>query len=413
VASDEGADGGAGTGAVAEAVDLGRPEAIADPAAFFGPLLAVADVHPHGRPRGWAVLGHDAVADAFRDADHLSADRVSVLERVAARRGEELRIVVDLLSGWMIFRDPPEHTRLRVPVRDAFTHRRVQGLADLVEEVVERAFDDLEAHPDGNLTATVAKPVPALVIGALLGLAPDERPLLERWSDDLATIVFSLDPSATVPGPVVRAAQAFHELFGRLVDHPPTDDGLVARIADRVEGFSRTELIGMCTMLLFAGHETTTTLIQNATALLLECPELEAHLRSPGADLDLAVDELLRVQGPARTMARKARVDHERAGVLIRAGDTVLLSISAANHDPRTFEDPGTIDLARDPNPHLGFGWGLHHCLGAQLARLEAATYLRVLLRRVPELRARGPVPPLVGSAMGAGRGPIHLHTDR
>jgi len=396
-------------GEVAAAIDLGTPAAIADPAGTFGPLLAAGEVHRHGRPRGWAVLGHAAVAEAFRDAELLSADRVSVLERVAARRGEELRLVVELLSGWMIFRDPPEHTRLRVPVRDAFTHRRVQGLAGLVEEVVERAFDDLEASPDGDLTATVAKPVPALVIGALLGLPPAERPLLQAWSDDLAAIVFSLDPGATVPGPVVWAARAFHDLFGRLVDDPPDDDGLVARIGRSVAGFSRTELVGMCTMLLFAGHETTTTLIQNATALLLERPELAEQLRSPDADLGLAVDELLRVQGPARTMVRKARVDHERAGVAMRAGDTVLLSIAAANHDPRVFAQPGRIDPARDPNPHLAFGWGLHHCLGAQLARLEAATFLRVLLRRIPELRPRGPVPPLVGGVLGAGRGPIHV----
>jgi len=393
-------------------LDLGSPAAIVDPAGAFAPWLAVGDVHRHARPKGWAVLGHAAVAEAFRDAERLSADRVVVLERVAAERGDELSLVVELLAGWMIFRDPPAHTRLRVPVRDAFTHRRVQGLAGLVEEVVEQAFDDLEGSVDGDLTATVAKPVPALVIGALLGLPPEERTLLQGWSDDLAAIVFSLDPRATVPGPVVRAARAFHGLFGRLVDDPPPG-GLVERIAEAVDGFSRTELVGMCTMLLFAGHETTTTMIQNATALLLERPELAEQLRAPEADLGRAVDELLRVQGPARTMARKARVDHERGGVVVRAGETVLLSIAAANHDGRVFDDPGRLDLARDPNPHLGFGWGLHHCLGAQLARLEMTTYLAVLLRRFPELRPRGPVPALAGSAMGAGRGPIRIEVGR
>lgn len=394
-------------------IHLGAPDAIADPAGFFAPLLAAGDVHRHREPRGWTVLGHAAVAEAFRDAELLSADRVSVLERVAAQRPDDFGLVVELLSGWMIFRDPPEHTRLRVPVRAAFTHRRMHELAVSVEEVMEAAFDDLEASGDGDLTSHVARPVPALVIGALLGIPPQERHLLQEWSDDLAAIVFSLDPRSTPSAPVLRAARAFHELFGRLVDDPPSDDGLVARIAEIDAGFSRTELIGMCTMLLFAGHETTTSLIQNATALLLERPDLVDALRSPDLDLERAVDELVRVVGPARAMARKVRAPHDRGGASLAAGETVLLSIAAANHDARAFDDPGTIDLRREPNPHLGFGWGLHHCLGAQLARVEAATYLRVLLRRIPELRADGPVPPLVGAVLGASRGPIRLALRR
>lgn len=402
-------------------LDLGSATSLADPTSYFAPWLEAGDVHPHRSPRGWAVLGHDAVSEAFRDSETLSADRITVLERVAARRSEEFRLVVELLSGWMIFRDPPVHTRLRVPVRSAFTHRRVADLSELVEHIVERAFDDLVASAregDGDLTEHVARPVPALVIGALLGVDEADRHRLQEWSDDLAAIVFSTRPSETPPEGVVRAARAFHDFFGGLVDEARAagDDSLVARIAALDTSFSRTELIGLCTMLLFAGHETTTSLIQQMTALLLERPALADELRVLAArpdGLDRATDEFLRCYGPARTMVRKVAVAHERAGVQLAVGDTVLLSIAAANHDHRAFAEPARLDPSRDPNPHLSFGWGLHHCLGAQLARLEASTFLRVLLRRFPDLEPAGEIPPLSGAVMGFARGAVRLRVPR
>lgn len=400
-----------------EQLELGCSESIDDPVGYFGRWFDRGDVHPHADPRGFAIIGHAAVADAFKDAETLSADRVSVLERVAARHGEEFRLVVELLSGWTIFRDPPVHTRLRKPVQSAFTHRRVTALEGMVEEIFERAFDDMEAHAVdgvGDLTGRVSKPVPAQVIGALLGVDDSDRHLLQDWSDELAAIVFTVRPSETPPEGVVRAARAFHDFFGRLVDGARGDEStLLGRIAALDTTFSRTELVGLCTMLLFAGHETTTSFIQHLTALLMEQPDLAEELRDDDVDVEVAVDELLRRYGPARAMIRKVAVPHERGGVALPAGATMILSIASANHDPRVFDDPDRLDLTRSPNQQLSFGWGLHHCLGAQLARVEAATYLRVLLRRYPEIRPVGEVPPLVGAVMGATRGPVELAVDR
>ncbi len=397
-------------------IDLGSAASIADPAGYFRPWLLDGDVHWSDAQRGWAMVGHEAVAEAFRDDDTLSADRITVLERVAVDRPDEFRLVVDLLSGWMIFRDPPAHTRLRVPVRSAFTSRRAADLTAMVETIVEAAFDAMASGAvDGalDLTEHVARPVPALVIGALLGVDPGERPQLQQWSDDLATIVFSLSPHATPPAGAMRAAAAFRDFFGRQVDRArqSQDDSLVARIAALDDTFSADELVGMCTMLLFAGHETTTSLIQNMAATLLERPDLAERLRADDALVDTAVDEFLRVQGPARTMVRKVAVDHDRSGVTMRAGQNVFLSIAAANHDERIFDDPAAIELARDPNPHLSFGWGLHHCLGAPLARIEAAAVLRTLLRRHPKLRSVGSVPALTGATMGFHRGSVRLQS--
>lgn len=398
-------------------IDLDSRESVVDPAAYFGRHLDDGDVQWSEAHRSWVVLGHQAVSDAFRDAGMLSADRVSVLERVASNRPQAFRIVVELLSGWMIFRDPPIHTRLRVPVRTAFTSKRVNDLVPLVDEIVGDAFDAMvDAAEDGagDLTTFVARPVPALVIGALLDVAPHDRPQLQQWSDALAGIVFSLSPAATPAEGVVQAAEAFRDFFAPLVSDATArrgddTDSLVARIARLSEDFDTTELIGMCTMLLFAGHETTTSLIQAITATLLERPDLERRLRDEPALVDTAVEEVMRVQGPARTMVRKARTDHQRSGRAIAAGDRVMLAIAAANHDPRVFDRPEQVDIARDPNPHVGFGWGLHHCLGAQLARAEATSFLRQLLERFDRLEPAGDIPALEGAAMGFRRGTIRL----
>lgn len=403
-------------------IDLGSATSITDPATAFAPWIEAGDVHWSDAQRGWAVIGHDAVAEAFRDASTLSADRITVLERVAAERPDGFRVVVELLSGWMIFRDPPTHTRLRTPVRSAFTTRRVTDLTSLVEALVEDAFDEMAAAAelDGagsgcDFTTHVARPVPALVIGALLGVDPGDRTRLQEWSDDLASIVFSLSPRSTPPSGAMRAAASFRQLFSGLVEtaRQNDDDSLVGRIAALDETFEADELVGMCTMLLFAGHETTTSLLQNMVATLLEQPALADQLRSDDSLIPTAVDEFLRVQGPARTMVRKVSHDHERRGATMRAGENVFLSIAAANHDVRVFDEPASIDLGRDPNPHLSFGWGLHHCLGAGLARLEGEVVLRALLRRHPTLESCGPVPPLTGTVMGFHRGPIRLATHR
>jgi cytochrome P450 len=167
------------------------------------------------------------------------------------------------------------------------------------------------------------------------------------------------------------------------------------------------ELVGACTLLLFAGHETTALLITNALALLLERPELADWLRARPEGYPAAVEEFLRVAGPARSMARKVAVAHARGGRPLAAGDTVFLSIAAANHDEAVFRDPARLDLARSPNPHLSFGWGPHFCLGANLARLEARLALHALLEGFPEMAPAAPVPPLAGNLLGFGPRPL------
>jgi cytochrome P450 len=180
-------------------------------------------------------------------------------------------------------------------------------------------------------------------------------------------------------------------------------------VHSEVGGLGQLELVGACTLLLFGGHETTTNLIDNSLALFLERPELAAMMRTHPDRWDTAIDELMRVVGPARTMARKVTVAHERAGRSLAPGQTVFLSIAAANHDPGVFEDPEDVDFGRTPNPHMGFGWGPHYCLGANLAKLEAKLALQTVLERFPGMKPAQPIAPLGGATMGYARRLLHV----
>lgn len=390
-------------------LDLDSPESIQDPAGYFGARRAGGPVQWSDRHRAWVVLDYEEVGEAFREGETLSADRITTLERVARDRPATFQNVVELLKGWMIFRDPPAHTRLRDPVRNVFTPRRVGDMHDLISEVVADVVDGLPA--DGfEVRRDFAGPLPALVIAAILGVDRDDREKFQAWSDDLATIVFSSQPSVTDPARAISATDEFSAFFGDLIERErahPGDNLLTTLVAEADDELTAMELVGACTLMLFAGHETTTSLLTNTLGVLLEQPELMTWWRAhPEADAT-AIEEFLRVVGPARTMFRKAAVDHERGGVAIKAGQTVAIGIAAANHDEALFPDPGRIDLTRDPNPHYAFGWGLHHCVGAHLARLEARLAVRALFDRFAVLEPVGEIPPISGTVLGYAREPV------
>lgn len=394
--------------------DLGCRESVRDPTGYFAGFRGDGAVQWSEAQRGWAVIGHAAATAAFRDSSTLSADRIGPLERIAAQRPAGFGAVVDLLRGWMIFRDPPAHTRLREPVRAAFTPRRVTDLEAVVEAIVDEVLDDMEAAGGPvDLTAGFARPIPALVIAALLGVDADERHRFQDWSDGLAGIVFSTGAGSAASDGAMHAAAEFTKFFGALVarERDAPTGGIITAISQIEDSdLGQAELVGLCTLLLFAGHETTTTLLNNAMAILCASPAMCEQLRADRARWPSAIEELMRVQGSARTMVRKVAVDHEREGVKLHARDNMYLSIAAANHDAAVFDQPEVLDLARDPNPHLGFGWGLHHCLGASLARMEARIALSRLIERFERLEPVHEVPPIGGGLMGFGLRRLVVH---
>ncbi len=398
-------------------IDLECRESVDDPSGYFARAReAGGEVQWSDRHGAWLVLSHAGVEVGFKDWERLSSDKMASFERVARRRSEAFRSVVELLRGWMNFRDPPEHDRLREPVRRAFTPRALERLEQDVERVVAQTLD---AFPEGaaDLTGDYARIVPALVIGAMLGVEPEERHRFQRWSDDLAHLVFSMNPAEeTDERAILWSAGEFTSFFGERIERERSDPtgSLLTRIVEQSsEELSALELVGACTLLLFGGHETTTILLSNAFATLLLRPDLQEWLRAHPAADPTTVEEFVRIGGPARALPRKVALEHERGGQLLMPGQNVYLCVAAANHDPSVFRDPGSIDLGRDPNPQLGFGWGLHHCLGATLARIEARIAIRRLLERYRTIEPAELVPQVRASSMGFGRRPLRVRLER
>lgn len=392
-------------------LDLDDRASLTDPTRYFAPFREQGEIQWSDHHRAWFALSHAAVEAGFRDSETLSADRVASFQRASAGRSEAFQQATNLLAGWMNFRDPPAHTRLREPVKAAFTPRAVAAFESDIQGIVGDVLDNLQ--PAGcDLSHDFARPIPALVIGAILGVDPADRQRFYQWSHDLGQLVFAMSPGQVPEESVSSAAAEFIAFFSALIERErrqPSGSLLTAIVHTGLPELSPIELVGACTLLLFGGHETTTTLLVNALGILLDRPDTLRWLRDhPEAD-GTAIEEFMRVQGPARAMPRKVVVAHERGGQRLEPGQNLFLCVAAANHDPAVFDNPAELDLVRDPNPQLGFGWGLHYCLGANLARMEARIALRTLLERFPALEAIGPVPPARASVMGFGRRPLRV----
>lgn len=387
------------------AADLGSTDAQSDPHGLFAGLREEAGpVVWSQRHRAWLVLAHRAMSDGFRDR-RLSSDRVSGFEAAAARRPDQFGVVVDLLRGWMVFRDPPVHTALREPVRAAFTPRRVAALEASVTRQTEALLDAVADLGACDLRRVLAQPLPAMVVAELLGVPDADRAEFRTWSDRLSRVVFAVTGEGVDAESAAEAAASFAAYFSELIEHyrrHPADN-LLTVLGTRSGGnqLRDSEIVGAAALLFFAGHETTTTLISNAVWCLLTNPAELDRLRGRKDLWPSAIEELMRYEGPAKVMVRKAVSPFVWEGVEIAAGDSVFLVIAAANRDPTVFAEPDRLDVGRHPNPHLGFGWGIHHCLGAALARLEAQVVLSRLFTRFPRLRPTTDAPKWGGGVLG------------
>ncbi len=371
------------------------PGALADP---YGFLAALREEHGpvcwSGRHRAWLLTSFAEVAGGYRD-DRLSSDRVGAIARHLDAAGRAaMAPTLELLRGWMVFRDEPDHTRLRDPVRWAFTPKAVEGLRSRVQDLVDDLVDDVVEAGTTDLVAGFAFPLPAMVIAHLLGVPAADRHKFGTWSRKLAAVVFGAGDDPERRALATEGSTEFAEYFRWLVaqrEQDPGDDLVSALVAAQGEdGLSREELAGACTLLLFAGHETTADLLANGTVALIRHPqELELLRRDPGL-WPLAVEEILRFDAPTKIQVRVVIEDHERSGRKLEKGDMVYLCLAGANRDPAEFPDPDRLDVRRDPRQHIAFGLGAHHCLGAPLARLEGQIGLRSLFERCPEITLAG-----------------------
>jgi cytochrome P450 len=300
--------------------------------------------------------------------------------------------------GMMLFRDPPDHTRLRNLVNKAFTPRRVQRLRPRVEALVEELLDARAAEGRLDLIADLAVPLPLIVIAELLGVPTAARERLKVWSDHAATL---LDGSIR-DAHLEVAVPSFLELveyLKRIVEarrKQPQDDLISALAAaqDADDTLDDYEVLATCALILGAGHETTTNLIGNGMlALLRDRAAFERLARQPHL-LPSAVEELLRFDSPVQVTSRRPVEDVVLHGVTIAAGTEVNALLGSANRDPSRFPDPERLVLERRDNRHLSFGHGAHFCLGAPLARLEGEIALAALLRRFPRMGLEEDPPP-------------------
>jgi cytochrome P450 len=363
--------------------DLLCREAIDEPYAFYGRMRETEPVRWNERWNGWVVTSYEHVAAGYRDHERLSSDRfegpfAEEWKPGGAAASTHLSLM-EFLSRFFVWKDPPYHTRARRLVSRAFTARNVDKrqprIADLVTELVE----PLRGREDVDFLNEFAFTLPVVVIAEYLGVPAEAREDIKRWSDDLGGVIFVRGDDDQR---LARAEKACEELAAFLRPileqrrRAPQEDlitGMLQAEDDDGDRLTEEEIIANVILMVFAGHETTMNLLANGIVAFEEHPEQWARLhREPDLGRS-AAEELLRYDGPIRAMARWAREPLELGGRQIQANDRVLLVQSAANRDPRVFADPDRLDIARRPNRQLTFGQGIHTCLGGPLARLETA----------------------------------------
>jgi cytochrome P450 len=367
------------------------PATLADPFPLYRRLRDEEPVHWSPALKAWVVTRYEDVRAVCRD-ETMSSDRLrpffATLPGPEAGRIAEL---IRVLTLWMVFRDPPEHTRLRRLSAKVFNVRSVQALRPNVEALtawlLEKAAEKGAAQGEIDFIADFAGPLPALVIMDMLGVPRGELARIKALSDEMALFIGS---TRDVPEKYARAEAATHEmaeLFRDLIRRrraAPSDDFLSQLIAAEENGdrLSDDELIATCVILLFAGHETTTHHIANGLAALLAFPAEMKKLRADPGLAAAAVEELLRYDGPIGALVRIVREPHALHGRDLKPGERVFLLMNAANRDERAYADPDRVDLGRHGPPHLTFGFGAHLCLGFPLARLEGQIALPAVLAR-------------------------------
>jgi len=382
-----------------EAIDF-RPDApafLADPFPIYRRLRAEDPVHWSPRLKSWVLTRYDDVRQVLLDRE-VSSDRMRPF--FAALPGPEAARIGDImryLSTWMVFRDPPEHTRLRRLTSKVFNLQSMNAMRPSVEALIEWLFERVGDRKQIDFIADFAGPLPALVIMAMLGVPKEELAKVKRMSDDMALFIGSSRMSPEKYDIAERATQEMAGFFRELIQarrRQPEADLLSQLVAldDNGDRLTEDELVATCILLLFAGHETTTNHIANAMLALLKFPDQMAALRADPELSARAVEELLRYDGPSGAQVRVVKVEQELRGKRLKPGDRVFLMLNAANRDPEAYEEPERLLLARGGPAHLTFGFGMHICLGFPLARLEGQIAVPAVLRHWQRIELAAPV---------------------
>jgi cytochrome P450 len=362
------------------------PEVLADPYPLYHRFLREAPVHWDPFLHTWVVTRYPDVIKVLRE---FSADRTPTPEKLSGMGLEALNPIAQVMVKQMLFLDAPAHTRLRNLAGIAFTPQRVEALRSHIRELTADLLKDFGSAGGMDVISDLAEPLPCIVTAEMLGLPVEDHRQLKIWSQHFAEMLGNFQHNPDHVPKILKSTEEmtgyFREKMRRNAIRP---DGLIASLMNaEIEGdkLSEEEVIANCIVTMVGGQETTTNLIGSGTLTLLRHPDQLEKLRSDLSLIPSAVEELLRYESPSQHTGRIAPADVEMGGKLIRKGQAVMAVMAAANRDPDRFPDPDRLDITRQDNRHVAFGWGAHFCFGAPLARIEAQIAFEEMLCRFPK----------------------------
>jgi cytochrome P450 len=371
------------------------PAFLADPFPLFRRMQDEDPCHWSPRLKAWVLTRYEDVRRVCVDRE-MSSDRLRpFFAALPPPEAQRIADIVRYLSLWMVFRDPPEHTRLRRLTSKVFHVKSMHAMRPRIEDLMRRLFETIGAQREFDFIGEFAGPLPALVIMDMLGVPPSELARVKRLSDDMALFIGSSrmasDKYDIAQAATREMAQYFRDMIADRRRQANADLlSELVHLEDEGERLSDDELVATCILLLFAGHETTTNHIANGLHALMHFPGQADRLRAEPALAAAAVEELLRYDGPNGAQVRIVQQEQVLHGKTLKPGERVFILLNAANRDPRVYADPDRVEFGRDGPPHLAFGFGLHICLGFPLARLEGQLALPAVLSRWRGLELAG-----------------------
>lgn len=371
------------------------PDYFANPYPYYDELLPSDNIlHRNEAFDHWVMVRYNEIVASLRNTTLFSSQGTFAahLNQIPEAERPKFKPLYDHFSVGLIVSDPPDHTRLRGLVNKVFTPKAVSNLRQRVQALVDEFLDEVEDKGKMDVIADFAFPLPATVISEILGVPPEDRNRVKKWSSTHVQISAASCPLIHCAPDIQRNLLELREYLGRMIEDrrkEPGDDLLsqLALCVDQGEKLSHEELLTTAVTVLIAGHETTTNLIGSAMLLLLRHPDQLQRLKENPELAPGAIEEVLRYEPPLQRVRRVAKQDIEMAGGTMRKGEVVSMMLAAANRDPRVFPDPHRFDITRKNNNHIAFGSGIHFCLGAALARLEGPIAVETMIRRFPKMR--------------------------
>jgi pimeloyl-[acyl-carrier protein] synthase len=389
------------------------PGVLADPYPLYHRLQTQSPVFWDSYMHSWVVTRYSDVVRVLRD---FSAERIRTLEQLDALDLSELNPMARVMAKQMLFMDPPMHKRIRSLCAAAFTPQRVEALRSHVRDIVRELIASMKRKGTANidLVAGLAEPLPSIVTAEMLGVPTDDHAQLRAWSGDFAEMLGNFEHDAGSVPRILKSTEDMTAYFrAAMRKEKLRPDGLVSSLTNaEVDGdrLTEDEVIANCIVTMIGAQETTTNLIASGTLTLMRNPSELEKLRGNLSLLPSAVEELLRYESPVQHTARIAPEDILMDGKLIRKRQAVIAVMAAANRDPDRFPDPDRLDVTRDDNRHVAFGWGAHFCFGGPLARMETQIVFEELLTSFPKW-ALVPVPVVWRTNLGI-RGVTALHVN-